>query len=208
MEGLEYEGEEYIDRNDDNTPFAEPGDDEDEEDELGELGELGDEDDAGNEDEDASDKDEDDEDYDEEFDDEDNADDDEVKLFKYIDDVEDEDDVARGAYRDKERDDYLQTLLSTIEDNDRRQYLAQNPDEDADFVINSYEEEYRRQVQDNDHEYLFSLLETEDYEGDDGVDCWDPHRLQYEFERHYEWFMLESSLAESATPPPSAHDRE
>ena len=53
MEGLEYEGEEYIDRNDDNAPFAEPGDDEDEEDELGELGELGDEDDAGNEDEDA-----------------------------------------------------------------------------------------------------------------------------------------------------------
>ena len=208
MEGLEYEGEEYIDRNDDNTPFAEPGDDEDEEDELGELGELGDEDDAGNEDEDASDKDEDDEDYDEEFDDEDNADDDEVKLFKYIDDVEDEGDVARGEDSNKERDDYLQKLLSAIEDNDRRQYLAQNPDEDADFVINSYEEEYRRQVQDNDHEYLFSLLETEDYEGDDGVDCWDPHRLQYEFERHYEWFMLESSLAESATPPPSAHDRE
>ena len=63
-------------------------------------------------------------------------------------------------------------------------------------------------MQDDDHEYLFSLLESEDYERDDGVDFWYPHRLQDEFERHYEWFMLESSLAESATPPPSAHNYE
>jgi hypothetical protein len=226
MEGLEYEGEEYINRNDDNVSIAEPGDDEDEEDDEDEGGdeddEDNDEDDDGDEDGDDEDKDKDDNNAEDGEDDEqdneneydndneevdDDDDDDEVDP-KYIDDVEDEDDVARGEDSDKERDDYLQTLLSTIEDNDRRQYLAQNPDEDADFVINSYEEEYRRQVQDNDHEYLFSLLETEDYEGDDGVDCWDPHRLQYEFERHYEWFMLESSLAESATPPPSAHDRE
>ena len=225
MEGLEYEGEEYINRNDDNVSIAEPGDDEDEEDDEDEGGdeddEDNDEDDDGDEDGDDEDKDKDDNDAEDGEDDEqdneneydndneevDDDDDDEVDP-KYIDDVEDEDDVARGEDSDKERDDYLQTLLSTIEDNDRRQYLAQNPDEDTDFVINSYEEEYRRQVQDDDHEYLFSLLDTEDYERDDGVDCWDPHRLQDEFERHYEWFMLESSLAESATPPPSAHDRE
>ena len=227
MEGLEYEGEEYINRNDDNVSIAEPGDDQDEEDDEDEGGdeddEDNDEDDDGDEDGDdeyedkddnnAEDGEDDEQDNENEYDNDneevDDDDDDEVDP-KYIDDVEDEDDVARGAYRDKERHDYLQTLLSTIEDNDRRQYLvAQNPDEDTDFVINSYEEEYRRQVQDDDHDYLFSLLKTEDYERDEGVDCWDPHRLQDEFERHYEWFMLESSsLAESATPPPSAHDRE
>ena len=214
MEGLEYEGEENIDRNDDDAPFAEPGDDEDDAGNEDKDDDDDDEDDDDEDDDDEDEDDDDDDDDDEEFDDddddddEDNDDDDEVNLFKYIDDVVDEDDVARGEDSDKDRDDYLQTLLSTIEDNDRRQYLAQNPDEDADFLINSYEEEYRRQVQDDDHEYLFSLLDTEDYERDDGVDCWDPHRLQDEFERHYEWFMLESSLAESATPPPSAHDRE
>ncbi len=84
---------------------------------------------------------------------------------KYNDDLEDKDNIAsRGENSDKERDNYLRTLLSVIEDNDRQQYLANNPDEDKNVVIDSYRQEYRRQVQDDDAEYLFSLLETKDYE--------------------------------------------
>ena len=36
-------------------------------------------------------------------------------------------------------------------------YLLHNPDEDDDFVIHSVEEEYRRQVEDEDYEYLLSV---------------------------------------------------
>ena len=159
MEGLEYEGEEYHDINDEN---AEDFDDRDDHEEFKEDDDDEDDEDDQDDDEDDDNDDDDDDDDDNEDNDNDNEDDQDYQDGRVDTSLTDD---GRGNVceegeeisDDEQRHDYLASLLTSIEEDDRQLYLLHNPDEDDDFVIHSVEEEYRRQVEDEDYEYLLSV---------------------------------------------------
>ena len=206
MEGLEYEGYEYDDRREDEDEGDGNEDDEGGHDrgdgngdDVDGDGDDDDDDDDNNEDDDDE-EDEDDNDRDEDED----EDEDEEEEEEEDNNVSDEDDaglvgdtLSQYYCDDEKRQEYLSSLLSIIEEDDHRIYLSRNPDEDLDFVIHSDEEEYRRQVEDNDNDYLSSLLEAEDYEHEQ---YWDPQRLEDEYQSNFRSLWLEYSLAESTHP--------
>ena len=155
MQGIEYEGDELTDNDNGNIS----DDVEDEEDEEGEEPEE----EGGDEEEEEV------EEYEEEKAEADKVDKDddgeENEDDRHSDDGCDVPDEEFGEdaadkeggenTRDDMRHDYLSSLLSVIEEEDYRAHLAyllRNPDEDKDFVIHSEEEEYRLQVEEDDHD--------------------------------------------------------